>query len=37
MPVPRSASSRIFVNRAFLWACMGATNLAVVALALLLI
>lgn len=37
MPVPRSASSRIFVNRAFLWACLVATNLAVVALALLLI
>jgi phosphate transport system permease protein len=37
MAVPRSAASRIFVNRAFLWVCLVATNLAVVALGLLLI
>jgi phosphate transport system permease protein len=37
MAAPRSAASRLFQNRAFLWLCLIATNLAVLALAILLI
>lgn len=37
MAKPRSASTRLFQNRAFLWLCLIATNLAVLALAILLI
>jgi phosphate transport system permease protein len=37
MATPRSAASRLFQNRAFLWLCLIATNLAVLALAILLI
>lgn len=37
MPTPRSTASRVFANRAFLWVCLIATNLAVLTLAALLI
>lgn len=37
MATPRSAASRLLQNRAFLWLCLIATNLAILALAILLI